>query len=168
MGSRLEWGLLFTILAILQLDYSNNLAQSKTEQHKEIEKIASATDIKLYETNKTSLVTLIEAKNLISYTNQNYYSNINIKSHKFTIKSDDAREINNIIDITNTTIIDIDRNSTYTSTKLKYDKSTGSLKLIGNFTLEDSRGSIKGDNLIYNSSNNNIEGSNINAYYEIH
>jgi len=114
------------------------------------------------------LVTLIEAKNLISYSNQNYYNNIKIKSPKFIIKSDDATEINSIIDITNTTIIDIDSNSTYTSTKLKYNKSTGSLELIGNFTQKDSRGSIRGDNLIYNSSEKYIEGSNINAYYEIY
>jgi len=168
MGSRLEWGLLFTIFAILQLDYSYNQPEAKAKPSRQIEKIASATDIKLYESNKTGLVTLIEAKNYKSYTNQNYYNNIKIKSPKFIIKSDDATEINSIIDITNTTIIDIDSNSTYTSTKLKYNKSTGSLELIGSFTQKDSRGSIKGDKLIYNSSEKYIEGSNINAYYEIY
>ena len=168
MGSRLEWGLLLTILAILQLDYSYNQPEIKAKQSSQTKKIASATDIKLYESNKTELVTYIEAKQLISYTNQNHYTNLRIKSPKFIINSIDATEIDNIIDIDNTRLFDIDNNSTYTTTKLKYNKHSGSLELIGNFTKTDSRGSIRGSNLIYDSNKKSTEGRNINANYEIY
>ena len=167
MGSRLEWGLLLTILAILQLDYSYNQPEIKAKQSSQTKKIASATDIKLYESNKTELVTYIEAKQLISYTNQNHYTNLRIKSPKFIINSTDATEIDNIIRTNTIELWSIDKYTTYTATSLEYHKNSGVLKLIGAFSQKSSRGVINGEELLYKSQDGYMEGGHIEASYNI-
>jgi len=113
------------------------------------------------------LVTLIEAKNLISYSNQNYYNNIKIKSPKFIIKSDDATEINSIIRTNTIELWSIDKYTIYTATSLEYHKNSGMLKLIGAFSQKSSCGVINGEGLLYKSQDGYMEGGHIEASYNI-